>query len=510
MKPLFQKSSVLRRATIVDLFAIISACVVYLILVLPGISQFSTYFDEGYSAYLARFDVFTIAQYTALDVHPPLYYALLHLWQNIFGSGVVELRSLSLLFGWGVIIFTYLLLRRLFDQKTALLGVLLLAMSPLFVRYGSSMRMYTMALYFVMAATYVLQVAIKHKKNKKWWGIYALLVAAGMWTNYFTALAWVSHAVWLLYEHRKQGEIVASWRWSLFVAVLLYLPWLPMMLFRYGEIQANGFWIKPVSIDTIGSTITQSIVFHNASETKTWIAMGLAILVGTVCVYGRRVYRQISDEQKRSLRLMLIMSFLPILLLFIGSLPPLRSSYVYRYVLVSAVFATMLIAIIVRFSSFKKNSLFKYGALIVLTIGMFLYGSIEVTRTGGRNLDTNVQNKLGQVITNIQQSNKPATIILRSPYSYYASRLYSSSDFPIKFTYGRNLANVGSTRPLFDHPNEAINDFDSLDKLWLVGEDRSSVRKPGVGHWKEKDSRTEYDDITKKAVAFATYYEREK
>lgn len=372
------------------------------------------------------------------------------------------------------------------------------------------MRMYTMALFFVMSATYVLQLAIQHKKDKKWWGVYASLVAAGMWTNYFTALAWVSHAVWLLYEHRKQRRVVSSWRRSLLVAILLYLPWLPMMLFRYGEIQANGFWIKPVSIDTIGSTITQSIVFHSASETKTWIAIGLAVLVVSVCVYGRRVYQQISDEQKRSFRLILIMSFLPILLLFIGSLPPLRSSYVYRYVLVSAVFATVLTAIIVRFSSFKKNSLFKYGALVALTIGMFLYGSIEVTRTGGRNLDTNVQNKLGQVITNIQQSDKTATIVLRSPYSYYASRLYGSNKFPIKFIYGRNLANVGSTKPLYDHPNEAINDFDSLDKLWLVGEDRTSVRKPSVGQWKEKDSRTEYDDMTKKAVAFAAYYEREK
>ena len=40
-----------------------------------------------------------MAALTAQDIHPPLYYALLHGWIGLFGAGPVGLRLLSVLFG---------------------------------------------------------------------------------------------------------------------------------------------------------------------------------------------------------------------------------------------------------------------------------------------------------------------------------------------------------------------------------------------------------------------------
>jgi uncharacterized membrane protein len=55
------------------------------------------WYDEAYSILLAEGSPAYIWATTARDVHPPLYYVLLHLWMLLFGNGVLAARSLSAL-----------------------------------------------------------------------------------------------------------------------------------------------------------------------------------------------------------------------------------------------------------------------------------------------------------------------------------------------------------------------------------------------------------------------------
>src|SRR5690606_32782730 len=71
---------------------------VYVALTLRTITQSSIWFDEGFSAYIVRFNYWDIARYTAADVHPPLYYWALKTWQYAFGSSEAGLRSMSVAF----------------------------------------------------------------------------------------------------------------------------------------------------------------------------------------------------------------------------------------------------------------------------------------------------------------------------------------------------------------------------------------------------------------------------
>ena len=47
------------------------------VLALGNITRWSIWFDEAFSAYLIRYSYSEVAQFTATDVHPPLYYWLL-------------------------------------------------------------------------------------------------------------------------------------------------------------------------------------------------------------------------------------------------------------------------------------------------------------------------------------------------------------------------------------------------------------------------------------------------
>lgn len=506
MKNLFARHRESRYASLFDWAALLGGITLFTALSLPSLLTASAYFDEGYSAYLAQFNPLTIAAYTALDVHPPLYYTALHFWQNIVGLDVAKLRILSVLFAWVAIYFGWLIARRWFGRPAVWIAPLFMALSPLFIRYGGVMRMYTLALAIAFAGTYVLLRAVQ-SKGKKWWAIYAVLVAAGMWTNYFMALVWVTHLIWLAYVYRKNTALMQSWRRSFVWALILYIAWLPMLLFRYGEIQVSGFWIKPISLETLVSTVTQSIVFQNATETKTWLAIGIILFVVGIVLAGRQVYKDLDKTKKPVFQLVMAMSSLPVILLTIGSLPPLRSSYVYRYVLVASTSAAVLTAIVIAYARFKHHDKLLRIGLSALTVILLGYGASQVVVAGNRNLDTNSQNMLSYVMQDIHTSGHKAPIVVRSPYTYYVARMYTAPDYNVYFVYSSNLEKVGSTKPLYDNPANSVTNFDDLNKVWIVGEDAKSVTAP-KGSWIKKDFFNHYDTETNKLVAAGAYYER--
>ena len=80
----------------------------------------SFWYDEGTSVLLAGRDLPTIARDAAADIHPPLYYFLLHYWTAAFGTSEIAARSLSVVLGVLLVAVTWLLGRRLFDGWTAL------------------------------------------------------------------------------------------------------------------------------------------------------------------------------------------------------------------------------------------------------------------------------------------------------------------------------------------------------------------------------------------------------
>ncbi len=105
----------------------------------------SFWYDEGTSVVLAARDLPTIARDAAADIHPPLYYFLLHYWIGWFGNSEVGARSLSVLLGAALVALTWLLGRRLFGPTVALAAALLAAVSPFAVYYAQETRMYTQA-----------------------------------------------------------------------------------------------------------------------------------------------------------------------------------------------------------------------------------------------------------------------------------------------------------------------------------------------------------------------------
>jgi len=181
--------------------------------------------DEGTSVALALRDLPTITRNAASDIHPPLYYYLLHGWLRLAGVspadpapvGEAAARSLSALVGVGIVAATYLFARRFFGPLTALLAGLLVAISPFQVYYAQEARMYILVTLFgllsMLAYVQLLAVAAcppwetaNARRLAGWAALYLLTTALAIYSHYFAfallAAQNIGFVVWLFTRRR--------------------------------------------------------------------------------------------------------------------------------------------------------------------------------------------------------------------------------------------------------------------------------------------------------------------
>jgi mannosyltransferase len=104
----------------------------------------SLWSDEGNSVALAQAGLAEIAARTALDIHPPLYYWLLHFWMRLFGQSEVAVRSLSAVAAVLLVAVIYQVGARLFGRRAGLMAAFIAAVSPFQVYYAQEARMYAL------------------------------------------------------------------------------------------------------------------------------------------------------------------------------------------------------------------------------------------------------------------------------------------------------------------------------------------------------------------------------
>jgi mannosyltransferase len=105
----------------------------------------SVWWDEGLAAWAARQSPTEIARWTATDVHPPLYFWMLHFWRLVSGDSEFGLRLLSAAIGLLTVAATHLLGREVGGPRAGLLAALLVGISRFDIWWSQEMRMYALA-----------------------------------------------------------------------------------------------------------------------------------------------------------------------------------------------------------------------------------------------------------------------------------------------------------------------------------------------------------------------------
>ena len=128
------------------------------------------WFDESYSVAIANHSFSEIWTITGNDVHPPLYYWMLHIIELIFGSNVIIYRLFSVLAIAILGIIGYTHIRKDFGEKVGILYSFLTFFLPVMSTYSQEVRMYSWACLFVTIMSiygYRIYRLIKENKGKE-------------------------------------------------------------------------------------------------------------------------------------------------------------------------------------------------------------------------------------------------------------------------------------------------------------------------------------------------------
>jgi len=503
-----------------DLAILFVGLAIFFTITLINAPRASIWFDEAFSAYIARFSFWDIARYTASDVHPPFYYWLLKIWSSLFGTTELAYRSLSILLGGAATTVAFFLSRKLFGRKVAWLSLVFLILSPMLIRYSDEARMYALAALIVMSATYVL-VRAEETQQKKYWIWYAVLVSLGMWTHYFTALAWLAHLAWhgtqVWHKGIKPSEFwkkvfTKPWIITYALAVGLFIPWLPFMAYQLGTVQGSGFWIGPVGVDTPTNYLTNYFYYLEHGQVQGWLALAMIVVVALVIVLAPKVYKAFTKSEKTSFLLVSALALIPPVLLFLVSMPPLRSSFVERYLIPSTVAFSIFLAVVLIAGTRKWRPVLRVLPVIVI-VGMMAYGITNVYQYGNFNKNTNYHIFTREVIDEVKahaQAGEP--IVAQSPWLFYEAIPYATKDHPIYFLDASSDYKMGALAMLKDNDQYKIKDLEAFKKdnptIWFIGQNENGMGIPPFENsWKALRTFGVKDEITGKTIYQATEYD---
>src|SRR5437773_3477234 len=196
------------------------------------------WFDEGWSVWFATTDLATMAARTAADIHPPLYYALLHGWIALAGAGEFALRYFSVAIGVLAVACLYRLARTLLGGTTALVAAALITLSPLMVYYSQEIRMYGLVTLLGVVSSWLFWKLTEDGARKTGWLAYVLVTSAAMYTQYYGAFIPLFHGVYWLCTARRHRTILFPFI-SLISLLVLYLPWLLYVSAQLAQYVAN-------------------------------------------------------------------------------------------------------------------------------------------------------------------------------------------------------------------------------------------------------------------------------
>lgn len=206
----------------------------------------SLWYDETVSVYLAQQDLDELIRHTAGDIHPPLYYILLHFWGRLAGWSEFAMAFVSFWFSILLIALVYRITPEWFNARVALIAALLIAISPYNLWYAQEVRMYTLGVTLGLASVYFLVRWMRQQTTddrhqivfSRDWIAYVIVSALGLYTLYYFAFLLVFEnliaLVWLI-RHPTSRLRFGSWKlgfvtwvFSQLTILVLYLPWLPI------------------------------------------------------------------------------------------------------------------------------------------------------------------------------------------------------------------------------------------------------------------------------------------
>ncbi len=186
---------------------------------LIALGRESLWLDEVITLWQVQRPLPEVLRFVAQDIHPPLYYLLLHTWVALRqlppAGGEAWVRLPAALASLFSVLLIYLAGRRLATPGVGLLAATMLAVFPLDVWYAREARMYSLAAMWGLAAVWA-GLRIADTASRRDYALFALASIAGMYTHYPFIVLWLVCALGipLIARRRDRRLDMRRWLWT--------------------------------------------------------------------------------------------------------------------------------------------------------------------------------------------------------------------------------------------------------------------------------------------------------
>ena len=171
---------------------------------------------------------------------PPLVFLIQHIFFKIFGENIIALRLPFALSGVGVLIFVYLIAKKLFGKQTAVLSSLALAVSTFFLWSFRTAYLEGVETFFIAGAVYFF---LKSLEKEKFWihtGIFLALALLSKYTSFFLI------PFMLIYTFIRHKQTFIQKKFWIGVSIFFLLI-LPVIVYNIMMYKARGHFDVQVS-----------------------------------------------------------------------------------------------------------------------------------------------------------------------------------------------------------------------------------------------------------------------
>ena len=175
--------------------------------------------------------------------HPPLYYLLLRLWMDNFGSSVAVARSFSAVLSLVTFPLLYLLANELFlAPGVGWIAIALLAVSPVHVLYAQEARQYSLWTISILLSSLTLLRSTRLNRSDDWI-VYSVATAFNLYTNLLSILITFSQQLWVvLAEGFRWSSRVKRSILAISFAGLAFAPWLGILIENWTYVRSVTSW----------------------------------------------------------------------------------------------------------------------------------------------------------------------------------------------------------------------------------------------------------------------------
>jgi len=213
--------------------------------------------DEPFTIFYSQQSLGELFDLFNKENNPPLHFLMLHFWMKLFGTSILSVRFLSVLFGALTVIPLFKIGNSFFDKKVGVTTALLFTLANLHIGEAHDARVYTLLVFLCTYLYYFFFQLLKEPDSKsiKIW--YIITAAFMLYAHYLSGIILFTQFITVIMIKKYRSKSLKQLFFVQAIAVMLFIPFLKVFITRLFSASQNESWIPTPSVESLYGVVRE-------------------------------------------------------------------------------------------------------------------------------------------------------------------------------------------------------------------------------------------------------------